>query len=63
MDKETKIPTNQGDLTPTQIVDSLTYSAYKSNRDEGCSAESLKKWYTNADKLEEKYKSEKINQS
>lgn len=62
MNKETTIPTNHGDLTSGQIIDSLTYSAYRSNREEGCSFESLKKWYSKADLYEQKYQSEKQTQ-
>src|SRR5690348_5690882 len=56
---EPMIPTNKGAMTPSQIVDELTYSAYKHNRDTGMEAEKAHKWGFGNAAMEERYQLEK----
>jgi hypothetical protein len=56
---ENKIPTSEGDKTPSQIINSLYYASYKSNRDEGVTHESLINIGIGNDAMKNKYETEK----
>lgn len=51
------IPTNHGPMTPTDIVEYLTYCSYKANRP-ALKPEDLEKYFPNTAAMEERYQRE-----
>lgn len=54
---EDKIPTNHGEKTIPEIFDMLMWGSYKSNRDQGCSHETLVKFGIGNDQMKQRYES------
>lgn len=53
------LPTNHGDKTIPQIMDHLTYSCYRYNRDLGCSHEGLVRIGVGNGAMKERYELER----
>lgn len=55
--KQETIPTNQGNLTIAQIMDSLMWSSYKGNRDAGVTHELLISYGIGNEEMKKRYES------
>lgn len=56
-----KIPTSEGDKTPSQIINSLMWGSYKANMGYGCTHEQLLSIGIGNDLMKEKYEKEIAN--
>lgn len=55
MNPQSTLPTNQGDKTIPEILDTLMYSSYQTNRDGGLTHEQLVSIGVGNDKMKSKY--------
>lgn len=57
------IPTNQGELSDRQIISSLMYSSYASNRDQGMKPERLALYFADSEAMERRYQRQQDRQA
>lgn len=57
-----KIPTSHGDLTPSEIIDHLTYASYKANRGDGMTHDQLVRLGIGTEAMKLKYEQEEAPQ-